>query len=329
MLIRGIVLAGAAIFLAGAPAWAQGTITENINNTGIPRNAPALGLSNIYGLNPCSSGTSVGVTTPLFGIGGAVADIDKDCETRNNAAVVITGLKDETLAREILCTIKDIRQAAIRVGKPCLQDEPAPRVSSSAPPQGVPQPTSPAQGAPVAMATPTPVAVPVVLAAPVASAAPVELAIRPEAPAFCRTKGLDLSLYPDCTKASAPASTIGSSGPAKTVAKTSPTPPSAKSPVSRPDDSARATAQQHPIQPARSGGCEHGRDVTGGACQGEPVTVMALERTWMAMIAHRRVELALEAIRQRSASESSAQGPGAPAPSGHAALLADATPAQR
>jgi hypothetical protein len=326
MILRSTILAVAAIVgLSAVPAWAQTqTLNENINNTGIPRNAPALGLSSIYGLNPCTSGASLGVSTPLFGIGGAVADIDKDCETRNNAAVVITGLKDETLAREILCTIKDIRQAAIRVGKPCLQDEPAPRVSSSTPPQGLSQPTSPAQGAPVAMATPVPVAVPVVLAAPVASAASDEPAIRPEAPAFCRTKGLDLSLYPDCTKATAPASTVGSSGPAKTVAKTSPTPPG-KSPVSRTNDSARAATQHHPIQPARAVGCEHGRDATtSGACPSEPVTVAALERTWMAMIAHRRVELALDAIRQRSASERPAE-----APNGHAALLADATPTQR
>ena len=138
----------AAICLGSLPAWAQGTITENINNTGIPRNAPSLGLSSIYGLNPCSSGTAVGVTTPLFGIGGAVADIDKDCETRNNAAVVITGLKDETLAREILCTIRDIRQAAIRVGKPCLQDQLSPKVSAAAPPPSPDQPTPPIKVAP-------------------------------------------------------------------------------------------------------------------------------------------------------------------------------------
>lgn len=192
MIRRSILLAGAAALLGASPAGAQ-TITENINNTGIPRNAPSLGLSSIYGLNPCSAGASVGLTTPLFGIGGAIASIDKECEVRNNAAIVITGLKDETLAREILCEIKDIRDAAVRVGKPCLQDGGAPRVASAEPVNPV------GKGA---YAAPQKTSEPI---KPVSAAMPVVASnvVRADAPVFCRVTGLDVTLYPECTTAQA------------------------------------------------------------------------------------------------------------------------------
>jgi hypothetical protein len=189
MIFRSILLAGTAALLGGAPALAQSTFTENINNTGIPRNAPALGLSNIYGLNPCATGTSVGVTTPLFGIGGAASTIDKECESRNNAAVVITGLKDELLAREILCAIKDVRDAAIRVGKPCLQDKPPPRIASVAPETPAPKAPSAASDKNTEQVAATPAVTPVA----------ASISIQANAPAFCRVKGLDVSLYPECT----------------------------------------------------------------------------------------------------------------------------------
>ena len=188
MIVRFILLAGMASLSMTGAAFAQNqTYTENINNTGIPRNAPALSLGNIYGLNPCATGTSVGVTTPLFGLGGAVSNIDKECETRNNAAVVITGLKDETLAREILCTIKDVRDAAMRVGKPCLQDAALSRALSEARP--APWAAAPA-GASASPERPQPVVAMV-----------IPPAIRPDAPAYCRVDGLAVGLYPECSAA--------------------------------------------------------------------------------------------------------------------------------
>lgn len=177
MMFRSFVIAGAAVWAIGAsPAFSQQSITENLNNTGIPRQAPALGLPSIYGLNPCSSGATLGVTTPLFGIGGAISDIDRECETRNNAAVVITGLKDEILGREILCEIKDIRQAAIRVGKPCLQDQPTVKVAAALPDKpAAPQPIVPAIAIPER--------------------------VRIGAQAYCHVRDLELRLYPNCTTA--------------------------------------------------------------------------------------------------------------------------------
>jgi hypothetical protein len=291
MILRSIILAGAAVAALGSgPVWAQDTITENLNNTGIPRNAPALGLPSIYGLNPCSSGAAVGVTTPLFGIGGAIANIDKECETRNNAAVVITGLKDEAMAREILCQIKDIRQAARRLGKPCLEDEGTSKVSSAAPAN----PVQPEQAVAVAQ----PVIQPVVQ--------PVALSIRTDAPAFCHTRGLDLRLYPDCTGQSASASTVGPSGsvrpPPKVIQTAVPTKPS-RTPKIR-DGVALAEGRQ----PGDTSGCGDGKVMTDGKCQAAPGALLALEHSWLRLVALRRVELALAETRRDNASH------GAPEP---------------
>lgn len=191
-MLKSVALAISAMLCVGIPgAWAQSVYTQNLNQTGIPRNAPSLGLGQIYGLNPCATGATAGVTTPLFGVAGAISDIDRECETRNNAAVVITGLKDDQLAKEILCGIKDIREAAIRIGKPCLEDQR--RISKNAPPV-----------ASAAVVTPAP--------APVAVQRPVvpTLALKPNAPAFCKVTDLDLKLYPECLASGMPETTTAS-----------------------------------------------------------------------------------------------------------------------
>jgi hypothetical protein len=252
MIFRSILLAGATALLGVTPALAQTTLTENINNTGIPRNAPALGLSNIYGLNPCSAGTSVGVTTPLFGIGGAVASIDKECETRNNAAVVITGLKDEVLAREILCQVKDIRDAAIRVGKPCLQDQPAPRVASAVPEKPTAKSAS--------VEPPQPMQQRVVEAAitPVSASRQIVAS----APPFCYVKNLDLSVYPECTTMQAPVAPQAAvvrrpapikATPARTAPQPQPSPSDERAPASSTSDIQTNAAWPQPVSyhPAR------------------------------------------------------------------------------
>ena len=158
----------------------HGTLDENINTSTI-RNAPALGLSSIYGLNPCSLALLPGVSTPLFGIAGAISTTDKDCETRNTAALAITGLKDEAAGREIMCTIPQFREAVARLGKPCIGDQPPQRVALQQQP--------PVQPVAAQVATP---------AVPVAA----KPTLAPNAPTFCNTAGLVLSAYPECTASS-------------------------------------------------------------------------------------------------------------------------------
>lgn len=164
------------------------TVDENVN-TPVVRNAPALGLSSIYGLNPCSLGASAGVTTPLFGVAGAISTTDHDCEIRNTAALAITGLKDEAAGREILCMLKEFREAVARLGKPCIQDQKQAPVASAAAPQPQALPANATQQQPA----------PPIAATPVAAVVPVVPAIAPEAPAYCKTAGLVLSAYPECT----------------------------------------------------------------------------------------------------------------------------------
>jgi hypothetical protein len=159
-----------------SPFNTHGSLDENINTSTI-RNAPALGLSSIYGLNPCSLGASAGITTPLFGIAGAISTTDKDCETRNTAALAITGLKDEAAGREVMCIIKEFREAVARLGKPCIGDQPQ-RVAM--------QQQAPAQL--TAQVVPTPI-VPAVVTRPT---------VAPDAPAFCKVDGLMLNAYPEC-----------------------------------------------------------------------------------------------------------------------------------
>ncbi|MBV9750815.1 MAG: hypothetical protein JO157_18570 [Acetobacteraceae bacterium] len=204
-LLMGVGAALAVVAPFTVPAgWAQQTpdntafLNETINNKGLPHQAPSIGLPAIYGLNPCATGAAAGVTTPLFGISGAISNIDRECETRNNAAVAVTAIKDEAVAREIMCNVKDFREASLRVGKPCLIDQRRPVAAAPA-------------GAPVAAAAsavPTPIAAAVAPAAPPApAAAPATPALLRDAPAFCHRPDLDLALYPDCTSRSAQPST--------------------------------------------------------------------------------------------------------------------------
>jgi hypothetical protein len=201
-----------------SPFNTKSTLDENVN-TSVVRNAPALGLSSIYGLNPCSLGASAGVTTPLFGIAGAISTTDKGCETRNTAALAITGLKDEVAAREIMCDIPEFRDAVKRIGKPCLADQqqaatqPAPTASRQPNVQSV-------------AATTTEVA--------------TKETVSPDAPAWCHTPGLMLATYPECTNPTHEAVHEGKHKPVKQVA--APTP--AKEP---PDDAPEVRATQETV----------------------------------------------------------------------------------
>ena len=208
----GAVLAALASPLASSAAWAQQTpdntafLNETIDNKGLPHQAPSIGLPAIYGLNPCATGAAAGISTPLFGISGAISNIDRECETRNNAAVAVTAIKDPAVAREIMCNVKDFREAALRVGKPCLADQPRPVAAAA--PAATPAAATPTAAAVPVAAIPT-LAIPAVAAAtspasPAAAAPPVLLS---DAPAFCHRPDLNLTLYPDCTSHAAQAST--------------------------------------------------------------------------------------------------------------------------
>lgn len=215
---RVFLVVGAALAaLASSPAAAQEAQRQefyqrsDVYNYGLPRNhhqAPSIGLGSIYGLNPCATGVSVGATMPLFGIGGAFSTIDEECQIRNNVALTVSALKDEALAREIMCSVESFRAAAIRIGRPCIKDGGVPIAlshganpetatssqlmpvpSAGLPPSALP-PVPPAQPAPPVNGNPAP-----------GGFRGARLAPRP---AFCEVPGLNTALYPECGAAAAP-----------------------------------------------------------------------------------------------------------------------------
>jgi hypothetical protein len=248
-------------------------------NYGLPKNprqAPSLGLGNIYGLNPCATGVSVGATTPLIGIGGAFSTIDEECQIRNNVAITVTALKDEALAREIMCSVEGFRQAAIRVGRPCIRDGGTaialsegvnPELATSAqlaplqaqpglPPNALPPVPGPQPAPP-----PDPPGIPSLRGGfrGVSAESPV-------LPAFCGVAGLNLQLYPECD-------------PGRPAALSSPAPRRAREASSRRRPSGTAAARpvpksdpqpaQQPVaaDPARPPQRSDGRDNSGSAAR--------------------------------------------------------------
>ena len=167
---------------------------EQVSNHGLPHQAPAIGLSSIYGLNPCATGSALGISTPLVGVGGAISTIDKECETRNNAAIAVSALQDAPLAREILCNISDIRQASMRLGRPCMMDQKPGAVAVAPAPQTQSAPANAAQPAPSSSSQLPPNALPPAVAKPIVASLPAR-----SLPAFCQTPGLILKLYPACS----------------------------------------------------------------------------------------------------------------------------------
>ena len=176
---------------------------ERIDNRGIPHQAPSLGLGNIYGLNPCATGVSVGVTTPLVGVGGAFSTIDSECQLRNNAAIAVSALKDESAAREIMCEVEVFRKAAMRIGRPCIIDGGVPlalRAGST---------VDTASAASLAPLPPSNRGLPPDVLPPIAgqqpNPAPTNGSSRQlvpgvdQLPALCSTPGLVLRLYPECS----------------------------------------------------------------------------------------------------------------------------------
>jgi hypothetical protein len=132
------------------------------------RNTPEVIPPNVVGGNPCAIGASAGLSMAGFGIAGGATWADKQCERRQQAALLFNIGKAKA-ATELLCQDDNIR-AALRVsGEPCVADAP-----------------------PVAAAVAAPVAR---MGATVPPAAPVKL-IRPE---WCYTAGpAELRHHSEC-----------------------------------------------------------------------------------------------------------------------------------
>jgi hypothetical protein len=94
------------------------------------RNTPEVIPPNVVGGNPCAIGASAGLSMAGFGIAGGATWADKQCERRQQAALLFNIGKAKA-ATELLCQDDNIR-AALRVsGEPCMAD--APPVAAVAP----------------------------------------------------------------------------------------------------------------------------------------------------------------------------------------------------
>jgi hypothetical protein len=85
------------------------------------RNTPEVIPPNVVGGNPCAIGASAGLSMAGFGIAGGATWADRQCERRQQAALLFNIGKPKA-ATELLCQDDNIR-AALRVsGEPCVAD---------------------------------------------------------------------------------------------------------------------------------------------------------------------------------------------------------------
>jgi hypothetical protein len=140
------------------------------------RNTPEVIPPSIVGGNACAVGASAGMSMAGFGIAGGATWADKQCERRQQAALLFN-MGEQQVALALMCQDDNVR-AAMRVGgKPCTGDVP---VAAVAP-------------APVAQAVaPAPAA----RAVSVAAAAPA----KPARPEWCYTASrAELRAHPVCS----------------------------------------------------------------------------------------------------------------------------------
>jgi hypothetical protein len=123
---------------------------------------PEVVAPNIVGGNPCAIGASGGIAVSGFGITGGATWADKQCERRQQAALLYN-IGKQRAAVELMCQDDNVRVALRVSGEPCTADQQ------------------------VAQQPPTIAAIP---AAPViaTAAAPVAASVAPVAPTHVETQ---------------------------------------------------------------------------------------------------------------------------------------------
>jgi hypothetical protein len=110
------------------------------------RNVPEVIPPNVVGGNPCSVGASGGMSVAGFGIAGGATWADKQCERRQQAALLFN-IGKQRAATELLCQDANVRAALRVAGEPCAAD---------AAPVAVAAPAPVAQAAPAVIEPPAP-----------------------------------------------------------------------------------------------------------------------------------------------------------------------------
>jgi hypothetical protein len=96
------------------------------------RNTPEVIPPNVVGGNPCAIGASAGLSMAGFGIAGGATWADRQCERRQQAALLFNIGKPKA-ATELLCQDDNIRAALRVAGEPCVADAPPVAAAAVAP----------------------------------------------------------------------------------------------------------------------------------------------------------------------------------------------------
>lgn len=118
--VQGIANSGNATINNNVPA-------NTFNETKFSGSYTVHNTPNVYapalagGANPCVVGVSAGGAVAGFGISFGLTRNDDGCERRNTAAL-LHNMGERDVAQEVLCETESVRQARLRVGRPCVAD---------------------------------------------------------------------------------------------------------------------------------------------------------------------------------------------------------------
>jgi hypothetical protein len=139
-------------------------------------NTPEVIPPNVVGGNPCAIGASGGLSMAGFGIAAGATWADKQCERRQQAALLFNIGKAKA-ATELLCQDDNVRAALRTAGEPCVADQVA-------------------VVAPASVATAAPLPLPHAVVPVAATAVPAAKPLRPE---WCYTAGpAELRHHAEC-----------------------------------------------------------------------------------------------------------------------------------
>jgi uncharacterized protein GlcG (DUF336 family) len=129
------------------PGAAGGDPAYSINYSGgySVRNVPEVIAPNVVGGNPCAIGASGGLAVSGFGISGGATWADKQCERRQQAALLFN-IGKQKAAVELMCQDENVRLALRVSGEACTADQ----AVAQQPVTVAAAPLAPATAAPVA-----------------------------------------------------------------------------------------------------------------------------------------------------------------------------------
>lgn len=101
----------------------SGGNVQSINIESNKRSASTAYAGTVYPTAMCMGSSSGGVQSTVFGFSAASSWTDKNCMVLEQARSAATVLGDKAVAEEIMCSLKEYREARNRIGNPCVTDK--------------------------------------------------------------------------------------------------------------------------------------------------------------------------------------------------------------